>query len=217
MSFLLLLVAILISIFLLSQFLILLGQTVKNNTIEFYGRSTASFLALFLCACYGTTASAVLNIVGYGGLGQWTTARSFKWCMWVFTGVWFDIEDAQEYLGKTRPAVFVGNHQTELDVLFLGHMFPQYCSVTAKKSLMWVPFLGWFSTSNTTYSIVPHQPRRETSTANVGRSNSGPEQDRLHPTHLPHPSRRRFRCRGTADAHAEAERLHLPRRDAIIC
>lgn len=154
---LLLFAAVLISIFLLSQLLILLGQTLKNNTIEFYGRSIASFFALFLCACYGTTASALLNIVGYGGLGQWTTARSFKWVMWVFTRVWFDMEDPGEegkgagdgrgWLGGTRPAVFVGNHQTELDVLFLGHMFPRYCSVTAKKSLMWVPFLGWFSMS----------------------------------------------------------------------
>ena len=62
-----------------------------------------------------------------------------------FTGVWFEIEDPEDWLGKTRPAVFVGNHQTELDVLFLGHLFPKYCSVTAKKSLKFVPFLGWFS------------------------------------------------------------------------
>lgn len=67
--------------------------------------------------------------------------------MLLFTGVWFDIrqEDGGDWLNETRPAVFVGNHQTELDVLFLGHMFPKYCSVTAKKSLRLVPFLGWFS------------------------------------------------------------------------
>lgn len=34
----------------------------------------------------------------------------------------------------------------ELDVLMLGCMFPQYCSVTAKSSLKYYPFLGWFST-----------------------------------------------------------------------
>ena len=45
-----------------------------------------------------------------------------------------------------RPAVFIGNHQTELDVLMLGCMFPKYCSVTAKKSLKNWPFLGWFMT-----------------------------------------------------------------------
>lgn len=127
------------------QLLLLLGRTTNNHVLEFYGRSLASFIALFICATYGTIASAVLNVAGYGGLGQWTTARCFKWTMLLFTGVWFEIDDPNDYLGKTRPAVFVGNHQSELDVLLLGHMFPKYCSVTSKKSLKYVPFLGWFS------------------------------------------------------------------------
>lgn len=135
-------------VFAISQLLTILGGVTKTAQLEFYGRSLASFLALILCAIYGTIASACLNVVGYGGLGQWTTARAFKWMMLWFTGVWFEIEDEHEYLGSTRPAVFVGNHQTEMDVLMLGHMFPKYCSVTSKKSLKYVPFLGWFSMSS---------------------------------------------------------------------
>lgn len=126
--------------------LLFLSRSLKQPALEFYARSIASFAALFICATYGTIASACLNVVGYGGLGQWTTARAFKYTMLLFTGVWFEIEDEGDWLNTTRPAVFVGNHQTELDVLFLGHMFPKYCSVTAKKSLKYTPFLGWFST-----------------------------------------------------------------------
>lgn len=129
----------------LSQALTILGTTTQVPILEFYGRSLASFLVLILCAIYGTFASAALNVVGYGGLGQWTTARAFKWTMLISTGVWFEIEDEKDWLNTTRPAVFVGNHQTELDVALLGHMFPKYCSVTAKKSLKKIPFLGWFS------------------------------------------------------------------------
>ena len=131
----------------LSQALITLGKSTGNHTVEYYGRSLASFLALGLCATYGTIASAFLNVAGYGGLGQWTTARAFKYTMWYSVGVWFDVEDEKDYLGTTRPAVLMGNHQTELDVLYLGHVFPKYCSVTAKRSLKYTPFLGWFSTS----------------------------------------------------------------------
>lgn len=127
------------------QTLLSLSKILKSSALAFYGRCLAALCALIICATYGTVASACLNIAGYGGLGQWTTARSFKWTMLLFTGVWFEIEDEKDYLGRTRPAVFVGNHQTELDVLFLAHMFPKYCSVTAKRSLKWVPFLGWFS------------------------------------------------------------------------
>jgi len=53
------------------------------------------------------------------------------------------VVEGQENL-TTRPAVFIGNHQTELDVLMLGEIFPPYCAVTAKKSLKKLPFLGWF-------------------------------------------------------------------------
>lgn len=135
-------------LFILSQTLCVAGISLKIPIIEFYGRSLASFLGLGLCAIYATVTAALLNVSGYGGLGQWTAARAFKWTGWYFTGVWFDIEEGgREILDSNRPAVFVGNHQTELDVLYLGHVFPKYCSVTSKRSLKYIPFLGWFSKS----------------------------------------------------------------------
>ncbi|OKL60990.1 hypothetical protein UA08_03641 [Talaromyces atroroseus] len=109
----------------------------------FVARCLSSYASLLICATYGVIASIVLRLVGYGRVSQWATARSFKWVMRYSTGVRFDIIEGQQYL-STRPAVFIGNHQTELDVLMLGTIFPPYCSVTAKKSLKSWPFLGWF-------------------------------------------------------------------------
>lgn len=77
----------------------------------FFARALASAAALIVCATYGFLASVVLRCVGLAGLSQWTTARSFKWSMWLATGVWFDVVEGKEYLKGTRPAVFVGNHQ----------------------------------------------------------------------------------------------------------
>ncbi|QIW94784.1 hypothetical protein AMS68_000302 [Peltaster fructicola] len=135
------------------QVLARVGTAINNHLVEYWARLFASFTALFICATYGTIASAGLSAAGKGGLGQWTTARSFKWTMWVVTGMWFSIDDPNDYLNTIRPAVFVGNHQTELDVLFLGHIFPKYCSVTAKKSLKYWPFLGWFMAASKTVFI----------------------------------------------------------------
>jgi lysophosphatidate acyltransferase len=42
---------------------------------------------------------------------------------------------------------------SELDVLMLGCMFPKYTSVTAKSSLKYTPFLGWFMTLSHTVFI----------------------------------------------------------------
>ncbi len=134
-----------------------------HQILSFSARILASVGALCFCATYGALASIFVRLAGYGGLGQWACARSFKYTMWLVTGVWFDIVNEGQGWAfgegeggkqgseggawlKTRPAVFMGNHQTELDILVLGTMFPKYCSVTAKKSLRWVPFLGQFST-----------------------------------------------------------------------
>jgi lysophosphatidate acyltransferase len=118
----------------------------------FFARCLSSYAALLICATYGVLASIFLRLVGYGRVSQWATARSFKWVMFLVTGTYFDIVEGAENL-STRPAVFIGNHQTELDVLLLGAIFPPYCSVTAKKSLKKVPLLGWFMALSRTVFI----------------------------------------------------------------
>ncbi|RDW90510.1 1-acylglycerol-3-phosphate O-acyltransferase SLC1 [Aspergillus mulundensis] len=152
--------------------LFLVGQKVPRAS--FVARCLASYGSLIACAIYGVVASVVLRLVGYGRISQWATARSFKWVMRFTTGVRFDIIEGKEYL-STRPAVIIGNHQSELDVLMLGEIFPPYCSVTAKKSLRYVPFLGWFMALSRTVFI--DRANRETA---VKAFDSAAEEMRTH-------------------------------------
>jgi lysophosphatidate acyltransferase len=128
--------------------------------VHFAAFVIASMYFLCVSALYGVFVAIPLRAVGYGGCIQWTVGRVFKWCMYLGTGVLFEVIDSGRAEGgrrggkealQTRPAVFVGNHQTELDVLMLGTVFPKYCSVTAKSSLKWTPFLGWFSMLSTVF------------------------------------------------------------------
>ncbi|KAL7626848.1 1-acylglycerol-3-phosphate O-acyltransferase [Parahypoxylon ruwenzoriense] len=119
----------------------------------FVARSLAAYISLIICAIYGALASIILRILGREQIAQWTTGRAFKYVMALTTGVTFEIIDPKRHLETVRPAVFIGNHQTELDVLMLGCMFPKYCSVTAKKALKNVPFLGWFMSLSGTIFI----------------------------------------------------------------
>lgn len=116
--------------------------------IGFIARVLSAYLTLLVSAAYGTLASAILKLLGlHYKYAQWTTARCFKLLGAITMGVKFDILDnGREILDSNRPVVFVVNHQTELDVLLLGSIWPLHCSVTAKKSLRNVPFLGWFMT-----------------------------------------------------------------------
>ncbi|KAH8158255.1 hypothetical protein CIB48_g9993 [Xylaria polymorpha] len=119
----------------------------------FVARTLAAYISLIVCAIYGAVASIALRILGHEQIAQWTTARAFKYAMALTTGITFEVEDPNNYLDTIRPAVFLGNHQTELDVLMLGCMFPKYCSVTAKKNLKKIPFLGWFMSLSGTVFI----------------------------------------------------------------
>ena len=114
----------------------------------FIARCMSAYLSLIACAAYGTTASCFLKPFGLQfKYGQWTTARAFKWVCRYTTGVDFEIlGNGRHLLDSQRPVVIVVNHQSELDILLLGWIWPQHCSVTSKKSLKNIPFLGWFMT-----------------------------------------------------------------------
>lgn len=109
---------------LLAAFLYILAAMLPRGVsrpVNFAAFCITSFICLVFCALYGVVASIVLRLFGYGGLSQWTVARAFKWTMWLTTGVTFRVVDSGRSEGGrrggeeallTRPAVFVGNHQT---------------------------------------------------------------------------------------------------------
>lgn len=119
----------------------------------FLGCLLAYYASLLFSSIVGTAVSFLLGLFGQGASGQWATGRCFKYCMRLSTGITVRIDDAHDYLSTTRPAVFVGNHQTELDILMLGAVFPRHCAVTAKSSLKRIPFLGWFMSLSGTVFI----------------------------------------------------------------
>jgi lysophosphatidate acyltransferase len=119
----------------------LLGHIFK--TCRFFARIFTCYILLATCATYGVVASVALRLIGKVSIAQWATARAMKNLGCPIMGIEFDVEG--EEILETRPAIFISNHQSELDILFLGRAFPKYCSVTAKRSLKYLPFLGWFS------------------------------------------------------------------------
>ncbi|MCC7540530.1 MAG: 1-acyl-sn-glycerol-3-phosphate acyltransferase [Deltaproteobacteria bacterium] len=97
----------------------------------------------------------VARTAGYGALscalGPLSPRRSVStWCMhrWCVTaadalGIRIALEGAENVPTRDRPAVLVANHQSTLDILVLGAVLPIDYKWAAKKSLFWVPLLGW--------------------------------------------------------------------------
>ncbi|ODV89371.1 hypothetical protein CANCADRAFT_27456 [Tortispora caseinolytica NRRL Y-17796] len=123
-----------------------------TKALKFWARALCALGCVTISAFYGVIASAALLLVNKQGLAQWTTARSFKFVMKYVMGMNAVVIN-EEILTKYPRAVIVSNHQSELDLLALGALFPKNCTVTSKSSLKYVPFLGWYMILSGTFFI----------------------------------------------------------------
>lgn len=62
------------------------------------------------------------------------------------------------------PAVYVVNHQSTMDVMVMGAMYPSNCVSLAKKSLKYVPLLGQYMTLIGTIFVDRSNPQKAIST-----------------------------------------------------
>ncbi|KAJ1903925.1 1-acylglycerol-3-phosphate O-acyltransferase [Coemansia sp. IMI 209127] len=122
----------------------LLGLCSRASRTINYGRRLVHFaLCAAVASLAGILASPFLWAVGKQASGNWVVARVFYYTTRVLLGVRIEIE-GEELLTKARPCVLVGNHQTMLDLIMLGRVFPQQTVILAKKALSYYPFVGWF-------------------------------------------------------------------------
>lgn len=103
-------------------YLILKYATDTNPTARYYFRVVVYYSALGFCSVWGMIVAAGMSLAGHRFDINWVVARSF----YTLAGKLLDIKfvvEGEEYL-DTKPAVLVGNHQSGLDILFLGRCVP---------------------------------------------------------------------------------------------
>lgn len=121
------------------------------RSIKFYFKSVIYGLLITVCALYGVAASIILRLIGKEEYSQYTVARAFYYSVSTILGIKINVNNEKYLHGK--PAVFISNHQSALDILILGRVFHPGFTVTAKKVLKYVPFLGWFMMASGTFFI----------------------------------------------------------------
>lgn len=112
------------------------------KNLKFIIKSVLFGTVLTGCALYGVLASIGLRLVNKIKYAQYTVARAFYHSFSTFLGVRIKMVN-EKYLQNT-PAIVISNHQSALDIYILGRLFQPGYTVTGKKSLKYVPFLGWF-------------------------------------------------------------------------
>lgn len=118
---------------------------------KFYFKSVVFGLLISVCALYGVIASLVLRILGKEEYAQYTVARAFYYLCKAVLGIDIIIKNAERL--QQKPAVVISNHQAAIDVLVLGKLFQPGYTVTAKRALKFVPFLGWFMLALSTFFL----------------------------------------------------------------
>ncbi|KAI5123380.1 hypothetical protein M0805_006088 [Coniferiporia weirii] len=111
---------------------------------RYYVRLGLYLSAMGVCSVWGVIASIGMTLAGRRFDINWVVARSFYNLAGGLLGIYFEVE-GEEHL-STKPAVLIGNHQSMLDILYIGRIFPTRASMTAKKELQWMPLLGQFMT-----------------------------------------------------------------------
>ncbi|ABN66569.2 predicted protein [Scheffersomyces stipitis CBS 6054] len=119
--------------------------------VKFYLKSVVFGSLIVGCALYGVIASILLRIVNKIEYSQFTVAKAFYSSLSVALGLKINVKN-EKYL-SSNPAIYISNHQSALDIYVLGKIFQPGYFVTGKKSLKYVPFLGWFMALSGTFFL----------------------------------------------------------------
>ncbi len=118
-------------------------KTFKERA-AFYLGFFAGGVWFFLCSAVG-----LLGLLVSGGnrLFVFYFARTFCGGIVRLMG-WSVSVEHRERLYATRPCVFVGNHQSIMDLLTYGAMVPKMVVAVGKKEIGKIPLFGWFFRSS---------------------------------------------------------------------
>jgi lysophosphatidate acyltransferase len=82
------------------------------------------YSSLGLCAVWGMIVAVGLSLTGHRLDVNWVVARSFYSLTSRLLDIKMDLE-GEEHL-QNRPAILIGNHQSVLDILYLGRFVDMY-------------------------------------------------------------------------------------------
>lgn len=114
----------------------------RSPAVRYYLRLTTYLSTLGVLSVWGVFVSLGMTALGQRFDINWVVARSFYITAGRIMGIDFKVE-GEEHM-DVPSAIFIGNHQTMLDILYLGRIFPKKCSIMAKKELQWMPLLGQY-------------------------------------------------------------------------
>lgn len=109
----------------------------NSSRCRAYVRFLLYAITIILCSTWG-----IIISLYYGIETNYHATLAFaRVCEWTI-GLKLEVEGAHHL--ESGPSVVIYNHQTSLDIVFIGRAMPRRSVVLAKKQLKWVPFFGQY-------------------------------------------------------------------------
>ncbi|RXK36661.1 lysophosphatidate acyltransferase [Tremella mesenterica] len=120
----------------------------RYQRARFYFHLSIYIGTLGLLSAWGVVISLFAPLIGQRLNINYIVARSFYHTCGPLIGIEIEVEGGEHLTnlqkangGKGQSAVLLGNHQSALDILYLGRIFPRGASIMAKQELKWSPIL----------------------------------------------------------------------------
>jgi 1-acyl-sn-glycerol-3-phosphate acyltransferase len=115
---------------------------------------------------WGVVACLVLCVDRSGESAIWAGRR---WVAWIFASCGIRVEaEGLEHVDRTRPQVFMCNHQSVVDIGALIAVLPVSWRFVAKRELLWIPFFGW--ALGLSQHVIVDRGRRDKAVASLQRA-----------------------------------------------
>ncbi|KAF9294985.1 1-acylglycerol-3-phosphate O-acyltransferase [Mortierella antarctica] len=109
---------------------------------QFVGKLVVVLISTLIMSIVGCFVAVVFAVLNKRHAINYVVSRIFSYLAAYPCGVTFKISGEENL--KTSPAILVCNHQSSLDLMVLGRVFPTNCVVMAKRELQYFPFLGLY-------------------------------------------------------------------------
>ena len=126
-----------------------------SHTGRFYTRMFMFLIALSLANLISIFSALILHPLGKGIWLNRVLAKSMQILGPLLCGIHGEIISGEQYLEyqKGKPAVFLINHQSTLDLLLLSYIANERSVVTAKKEIGRIPLMGQVFTAGSNILI----------------------------------------------------------------
>lgn len=125
------------------SFLLLTLASARSQKARYYLNSFLYMFSMGVCSSLGVVYAVFLSLLpGKRFNTNYFVARTFYAMAGTLIGYKITVEGAEHL--QTRPSIMLGNHQSMLDILYLGRVFPPGSIIMAKRELKFAPLLGQF-------------------------------------------------------------------------